>query len=250
MEAMKYFYELFSMLPRQGPGDNESTQKAFGLMAGIPPKPYILDIGCGVGMQTIELARISNGTIIALDNHQPFLDKLMEKAHNEGVAEKIIPKNQSMLEMDFENNTFDIIWSEGALYFMGFANGLMKCNQLLKKRGYLAVTEIVYLSPDPPAPLQQFFKKEYPDIGDIQSKIDLINIANLNLISHFTLPKSSWLENFHSPMEEAIKILKKKYNSNEVALQVFEDLQNEINLYKEYSDYFGYEFFIMQKNTE
>ena len=250
MEAMKYFYELFSMLPRQGPGDNESTQKAFGLMVGIPPKPYILDIGCGVGMQTIELARISNGTIIALDNHQPFLDKLMEKAKKEGVAEKIIPKNQSMLEMDFENNTFDIIWSEGALYFMGFANGLIKCNQLLKEHGYLAVTEIVYLSPTPPAPLRQFFEKEYPDIGDIQSKKDLINRANLNLISNFTLPKSSWLENFYSPMEEAIKVLKKKYNSNEVALQVFEDSQKEINLYKEYSDYFGYEFFIMQKNTE
>jgi len=246
---MKHFYELFSMLPRQGPGDNESTQKAFGLMVGIPPKPYILDIGCGVGMQTIELARISNGTIIAFDNHQTFLDKLMEKAKKEGVAEKIIPKNQSMLEMDFGTNTFDIIWSEGALYFMGFAKGLIKCNELLKEHGYLAVTEIVYLLPDPPAPLQQFFEKEYPDIGDIQSNINLITMANFNLISHFTLPKSSWLENFYSPMEEAIKILKKKYSSNEVALQVFEDSQNEINLYKEYSDYFGYEFFIMQKNS-
>ena len=237
------------MLPRQGPGDNESTQKAFGLMVGIPPKPYILDIGCGVGMQTRELARISNGTIIAFDNHQTFLDKLMEKAKKEGVAEKIIPKNQSMLEMDFGTNTFDIIWSEGALYFMGFAKGLIKCNELLKEHGYLAVTEIVYLLPDPPAPLQQFFEKEYPDIGDIQSNINLITMANFNLISHFTLPKSSWLENFYSPMEEAIKILKKKYSSNEVALQVFEDSQNEINLYKEYSDYFGYEFFIMQKNS-
>jgi len=250
MEAMKYFYELFSMLPRQGPGDNESTQKAFGLMEEVQPKPYILDIGCGVGMQTIELAKISKGTIIALDNQQPFLDKLMEKAKKEGVAEKIMPENQSMLEMEFENNTFDIIWSEGALYFMGFANGLKKCNQLLKERGYLAVTEIVYLSPNPPALLKQFFEKEYPDIGDVQSKIDLINRTDLNLISHFTLPKSSWLENFYSPMEEAIKILKKKYSSNEVALQVFTDSQNEINLYKEYSDYFGYEFFVMQKKTE
>jgi cyclopropane fatty-acyl-phospholipid synthase-like methyltransferase len=249
MEAMKYFYELFSMLPRQCPGDNESTQKAFRLMAELSPNPYILDIGCGVGMQTIELAKISQGTIIALDNYQPFLDKLIEKAKQVGVAEKIIPKNQSMLAMDFKNNTFDIIWSEGALYFIGFANGLIKCNELLKEHGYLAVTEIVYSSPNPPAPLKQFFEKEYPDIGDIQSKIDLINRANLNLISHFTLPKSSWLENFYSPMEEAIMILKKKYSSNEVALQVFEDSQNEINLYKEYSDYFGYEFFIMQKNT-
>ena len=249
MEAMKYFYELFSMLPRQGPGDNQSTREAFRLMEEVSSEPYVLDIGCGVGMQTVELARISNGAIIALDNHQPFLDKLMEKAKQAGVAEKITPRNQSMLEMNFDNNTFDLIWSEGALYFLGFANGLMKCKELLKKHGYLAVTEMVYLLPAPPASLQQFFEKEYPDIGDIQSKLAVIEKADFNLISHFTLPKSSWLDNFYSPMEEAIKLLKKKYTDNEVALRVFEDAQNEINLYNKYSDYFGYEFFIMQKNT-
>ena len=250
MEKMKYFYELFSMLPRGGPGDNKSTQKAFNLMEKIPSEPHILDIGCGVGMQTIELARISNGIIIALDNHQPFLEKLTQNAKQAGFAEKIIPKNQSMLEMDFENNSFDIIWSEGALYFMGFTNGLIKCYQLLKEHGYLAVTEIAYLLPNPPSLLQQFFEKEYPDIGDIQNKIELIKNANFNLISHFTLSKSSWLENYYYPMENALSILKKKYRNNEVALNVFEDLQKEIDLYKAYSNYFGYEFFIIQKQTQ
>ena len=250
MEKMEYFYELFSMLPRGGPGDNKSTKKAFNLMERIPSKPNILDIGCGVGMQTIELAKISNGTIIALDNHQPFLEKLMQNAKQAGLSKKIIFKNQSMLDMDFENNSFDIIWSEGALYFMGFSNGLMKCYQLLKEHGYLAVTEMVYLLPNPPIKLQQFFEKEYPDISDIQSKIELIKKANFNLISHFTLPKSSWLENYYNPMENALSLLKKKYRKNEVALQVFEDFQKEIDLYKVYSDYFGYEFFIMEKQTK
>lgn len=35
----------------------------------------ILDVGCGPEVQTIELAKISNGKIIALDNHQASLDK-------------------------------------------------------------------------------------------------------------------------------------------------------------------------------
>ena len=235
------------MLPRQGPGDNQSTRKAFKLMEGIPDKPYILDIGCGVGMQTIELAQISNGTILALDNYQPFLDKLMKKAKQAGIADKILLKNQSMLEMNFENNTFDIIWSEGALYFMGFTNGLKKCNQLLKNDGYLAVTELVYLSPHPPAPLQEFFETEYPDIGDVQSKIDSINRAHLDLISHFTLPRSSWLDNYYYPMEKALSILRDKYRGNERALRVFQGMDREIALYKQYADYHGYEFFVMHK---
>ena len=247
MEEIKYFYELFLMLPRQGPGDNQSTRKAFQLMEEIPPESNILDIGCGVGMQTIELARISNGTILALDNYQPFLDKLMHQAKQAGIAEKIMLKNQSMLEMDFEDNTFDIIWSEGALYFMGFLNGLKKCNQLLKEHGYLAVTEVVYLSPHPPDPLREFFEKEYPDIGNVQSRINLIDKANFILISHFTLPKSSWLDNYYYPMEEALSILREKYRGNELALQVFQSMDDEIVLYKKYADYFGYEFFVMSK---
>ncbi|MHC4283027.1 MAG: class I SAM-dependent methyltransferase, partial [Planctomycetota bacterium] len=135
MEGIEYLYELCEALPRCGPGDNEFTRRAFCAIGKVAKQPLILDIGCGPGVQTIELARISNGKIIALDNHQAFLDTLMERARNEGLEEKIIGKNMSMLEMDFEEHTFDIIWSEGALYCMGFQNGLKRCHQLLKDKG-------------------------------------------------------------------------------------------------------------------
>ena len=244
---MKYFYELYTKLPRGGPGDNASTRKAYKLMKNVPSNPNILDIGCGPGIQTLELARISKGKIIALDNYQPFLDKLMQNAKKEGLNHQIIPKNQSMLEMDFDDNTFDVIWSEGALYFMGFQNGLKKCNQLLRENGYLVVTEAVYLLPDPPQPVLQFWEQEYPDISDIDNRNKLIEKAGFNLISHFTLSKSSWIDNFYNPMEISIRELKEKYQGNQIGLSVFETSQNEIAIYKQYSDYFGYEFFIMQK---
>ena len=247
MEGMTYFYELFEGLPRCGPGDNESTRRAFNVLSDLPPHPFILDIGCGSGMQTIELARISNGRIVALDNHQPFLDQLMERANQEGVGQQIVPKNQSMLEMDFDDHMFDIIWSEGALYFMGFQNGLKRCRQLLKNKGYLAVTEVVYLLPNPPPPVLQFWEKEYPDIKDIHSKLALIQNEGFRLILNFTLPKSSWLESYYLPMEERLLNLRKKYQGNKIALSVFDDVQNEIDFYKMYSDYYGYEFFVMQR---
>ena len=244
---MEYFYELFEALPRGGPGDKESTRRAFNTIPNPPEQPLILDIGCGPGVQTIELAKLSKGRIIALDNHQAFLDKLIKKAKEEALLDHIVPQNRSMLDMDFEENTFDIIWSEGALYFMGFQNGLKRSRQLLKNGGFLGVTEIVYLVNDPPAPLIHYFEREYPDIKTVQDKIDLIQNERFFLISNFTLPKSSWLDSFYLPMQEQLIRLNRKYQGNEIASGIFEEMKNEINLYKKFSDFYGYEFFIMQR---
>ena len=249
MEGMEYFYELYSGLPRGGPGDNASTRKAYSYLNNLPSEPLILDIGCGPGMQTLELARISDGKIIALDNYQPFLDGLMQKATYEGLHHRIIPKHQSMLEMDFDDGTFDIIWSEGALYQMGFQNGLKKCHHLLKQEGYLIVTEAVLFVSNPPEPVQEYWNVDYPDIKDITSNISIITHEGFDLLSHFTLPKSSWIDNFYAPMQKRIEELKEKYSDNTVALQVLEASENEIHIYHTYSDYFGYEFFIMQKHV-
>jgi SAM-dependent methyltransferase len=244
---MQYFYEVFEAMPRCGPGDNESTRRAFNAVTNVPQHPLILDIGCGPGVQTIELARLTSGRIIALDNHQPFLDKLMQNAKQKTLSAQIVPQNMSMLDMDFEDSTFDIIWSEGALYFMGFQNGLKKCHQLLKSDGVLALTEIVYLVNDPPAPLTQYFDNEYPDIASVEDKMALIQDERFHMISNFTLPKSSWLDNFYTPMERELVHLNKKYQGNDIALAILDEMNNEINLYKKYSEFYGYAFFIMQK---
>ncbi|MBC8200324.1 MAG: methyltransferase domain-containing protein [Desulfobacteraceae bacterium] len=247
MEGIEYIYELCEALPRSGPGDNESTKRAFNSIPKFQPTPFILDIGCGQGMQTIELAKVSNGEVIALDNHQPFLDILMEQAKKYRVAEKITPKNISMLDMDFEEKTFDIIWSEGALYFMGFQNGLKRCHQLLRNKGYLAVTELVYTVSDPPPQVVEYFEDEYPDIKNIGENIETIKEERFSLISNFTLPESSWLNNYYLPIENELPRLIKKYQENEVALTVFEGFRNEVDFYRKCSRFYGYEFFIMEK---
>jgi len=247
MEGIEYLYELCEALPRSGPGDNEYTRRAFSCIPYLPEHPFILDIGCGQGMQTTELAKISHGKIIALDNHQAFLDILMKQARKSGCEERIIPQNKSMLDMDFEDQTFDVIWSEGALYSMGFTNGLKRCNQLLKDNGCLAVTELVYIAPDPPDTVIEYFESEYPDIKNIEGKIETIKKEEFDLISNFTLPESAWLNSYYIPMEKELPRLNEKYQGNEIALAVFEGFRNEVDFYKKYSKYYGYEFFVMQK---
>ncbi len=151
------------------------------------------------------------------------------------------------MAMDFAPSSFDIIWSEGALYFMGFQNGLKRCRELLKDNGYLAVTELVYIAPNPPTPVVQYLESEYPDIKDVKGRIDLIRNEGFHLLSNFTLPESSWLDNYYLPIEKELPRLIKKYQNNQVALGVFEFFQNEVDSYKKYAKYYGYEFFVMQK---
>lgn len=248
MQGIEYIFELCEALPRSGPGNNASTRRAFEAIPAISKQPMILDIGCGQGMQTIELARLSGGRIIALDIHQGFLDLLMETAKSEGLEDHIIPRKTSMHEMDFEDETFDIIWSEGALYIMGFEKGLQRCLELLKPRGCLALTELVYLSAQPPMEVIEYLEQEYSAISHVEDKIRKIEKAGFSLIDHFTLPESAWMEDYYHPMQQQLPGLIKKYQGNELALSVFEDFEAEIEFYKKYSQHFGYEFFVMQKD--
>jgi len=247
LEGIEYFYELYEGLPRCGPGDNESTGRAYRAISDTVPHPSILDIGCGPGAQTLALAKLSNGTIVALDNHQPFLDTLVKRAKAEGLHERIVPKHQSMLEMKLEDGSFDIVWSEGALYFMGFQNGLRRCKGLLKSGGHLAVTEVAYLRADPPTAVTEFWEKEYPAMADVETKLTMIETEGFELISHFTLPESAWLDHFYLPMEERISVLREKYSDNRTAQEVLDEAQKEMDFYRRYSDYYGYEFFVMRK---
>jgi ubiquinone/menaquinone biosynthesis C-methylase UbiE len=109
------FWEIHSNLPRESPGDNASTRRAFFMLTDLPKAPRILDVGCGPGMQTLELARITDGPITALDMHQPFLDELTKRAKKAGVPDRITTMRESMFAMPFSVGSFDVIWSEDAI---------------------------------------------------------------------------------------------------------------------------------------
>ncbi len=50
------FFEVYENLPRQGPGNRACAARALGFCRDLPDYPEILDLGCGVGGQTFQLA--------------------------------------------------------------------------------------------------------------------------------------------------------------------------------------------------
>ncbi len=53
--------EVFEALPRQGPGNRACTQRALALCRDLPPVPKILDLGSGIGAQSLHLAELTAG---------------------------------------------------------------------------------------------------------------------------------------------------------------------------------------------
>ncbi len=89
------FFEIHHGNSQEAPGADDVTGQAFRMIEGLPNKPEILDFGCGPGRQTRALARLTEGHITALDNHQPFLARLRA----DSIADAASPI--SVLDFDF-----------------------------------------------------------------------------------------------------------------------------------------------------
>jgi ubiquinone/menaquinone biosynthesis C-methylase UbiE len=247
MKLNQYFFEVHSNLPREGPGDNKSTRRAYRMLTGLPEKPRLLDVGCGPGMQTIELAKISNAHITAMDYHQPFLDDLAKNAQAEGVSGKIRFVQGDMNCLGFEDSSFDVLWCEGAIFIIGFEKGLHDWRRFLVEKGYLAVSELCWLDPNPPKEAKDYMAELYPPAKTVKENLQLIKNAGYTVVGYFVLPESSWWENYYLPIAAKLPMLKAKYQGNREALEVIASEETEIEMFRKYSKYYGYVFYVMQK---
>ncbi|MDY6852000.1 MAG: methyltransferase domain-containing protein, partial [Thermodesulfobacteriota bacterium] len=187
-----------------------------------------------------------DGTILAVDNHQPFLDELQRRAEAEGVSDKIQFYLRDMSNLGLDEGSFDLIWSEGALYIMGFREGLAACYSLLVPGGLLAASELSWLRPNPPTECRQYFANEYPAMVDIDTNLAIIKNCGYEIVGHFTLPESAWWESYYNPLEDRLQLFRKKYATVPNRLEMIDSVQMEIEQYRKNSSYYGYVFYLMQ----
>jgi SAM-dependent methyltransferase len=255
---MPFFYEIFHYsLPRQGPGDDASTLRALNELRAAPGQRIftadhgplkILDIGCGSGMQTLQLARHVDGAITALDNHQPFLDELQRRARAAGLSHKIRTVRGDMNNLAFEAGSFDLIWCEGAIFVAGFRRGLESFRHLLTPGGMMALTEMAWFRPDPPQECRDFIGGAYPPIMDVPGNLAVIEECGYDIIGHFLLPASSWRDDFYVPLEQRVDLLRRRQHADDPdRMALLDYTQQEIEINRKYSEYYGYVFFMLQR---
>ncbi|HOI25629.1 MAG TPA: class I SAM-dependent methyltransferase [Caldisericia bacterium] len=239
--------EYFSSMDRQGPGSQDATLKALSFIDNLRENSKIVDLGCGTGSQAIVLAQNTPGIITAIDLFPGFVDKLNENATKLNLQSRVKGLVGSMDQLDFQLNELDLIWSEGAIYNIGFEKGMNYWGKFLKKGAYVAVTEASWLTEEHPKEIFDFWNKAYPEIDTIPNKIAQMQKAGYVVVASFILPEVCWTENFFKPAITAQKAFLEKYKGNKSAEEFIKYEKHHAMLYDKYKDFYGYVFYIGKK---
>ena len=213
--------DFFLNTNRQGPGSPEATLKALSFINNLTVQSLIADLGCGTGGQTMVLAQHTPGSITGLDFFPEFIECFNRNAEKLNLQDRVKGVVGSMDALSFEKESLDLIWSEGAIYNIGFERGLNEWRNYLKPGGYLAVSESVWFTDHRPAEIHDFWMNAYTEIDTIPNKVVQI--------------------------QKAKEMFIKKYAGNKTAETLMASICHEAELYSKYKEYYGYAFFIAKK---
>lgn len=248
MDEMELMMHLHLNNKRQGPGSEATTLLALQLAQVDRNRSYkIADIGCGTGAQTLTLAQSLQGEILAVDLFPEFLSKLEERLQSQTHTASVTPICASMDQLPFETGTLDLIWSEGAVYNMGFQKGVTYWKDFLKSGGILAVSEISWTTSQRPKELEEFWNGEYPEMDTASGKIKILEDAGYKVLGHFMLPEKCWIENYYEPLLKSHPHFLKEFGNCDTAHKIVATDLQEVEFYQNYKDYYSYGFYIAQK---
>lgn len=236
---------------RQGPGGDDETRQSIALSGLRGARDLrVADIGCGTGASTLVLAHELDASVVAVDLLPDFLRRLDRAAERERLGERIATLAASMDALPFVDRSFDAVWSEGAIYNMGFERGVRAWRRFLKPDGVLAVSDLTWLTSNRPAALEEHWMEEYPEVATASAKIAVLEESGYTPIGYFPLPERCWLDNYYRPLQDRFAGFLSRHGHSEAARRVVEAEDREIALYERFSRFVGYGYFVARRDED
>ena len=201
------------------------TEKAFLMMPEMD-KPKILDIGCGSGIPTLELARLGQGEVTGIDIDQTALDKFIRKIAVAGINKRVKVFKCSLFDIGFPEESFDVIWAEGAIHTIGFERGLREWKRLLKPGGFMVI---------------------HDEQGNVQDKLEQISDCGYELLGYFLLGEGTWRREYFAPLEKMLAEYQKSMPVNPKVREEIRQAQEELDMFRKNPEGNSSAFFIMKR---
>lgn len=248
MDEIELLVDLHKDGPRQGPGGEAETRLAIAL-SGLKRSTdlRIADIGCGTGACTLVLAQELDAQVTAVDLLPEFLGRLEAGARQAGVAERVISLPASMDALPLAEGTLDAIWSEGAIYNMGFAAGIQAWRKFLKPGGILALSELTWLTGQRPEELQAHWDNEYPEVDTASAKMSVLERLGFSPTGYFPLAERCWLDNYYHPLQQRFPAFLDRHGHSRAARAIVAAEEREISLYERYKAFVSYGYYIARR---
>jgi SAM-dependent methyltransferase len=245
MEAASPIDLLFADMDKLGPGSDADT---LYVLRSLPRHRFdvVVDAGCGAGRQTLALARELNSPIEAIDTSEPFLNRLKQRAKQNGTAHLVRAHCMDMKDIPNVFPAVDLLWAEGAAYNIGFANALKIWATSVKPGGFAVVSELCWLlSEEIPNAVWDFFQMTYPDMQSVPQNLAIAEKTGYKIFNTYTLPEEAWVEDYYDILEPRAKSLVDHPDSNvrEFALETIK----EIETFKISEASYGYVFYVLQR---
>jgi cyclopropane fatty-acyl-phospholipid synthase-like methyltransferase len=240
------FFDVHSGLDRESPGTDAATSDAWRRL-GAAPGARAVDMGCGPGAASLVLAELGAASVLAVDLHRPFLDQLDRRAADRGFSSIIQSRCADMASITVEDGPFDLVWSEGAIYNLGFEAGLLRWRDLVPEGGSAAVSDLVWLTDTPPEEATAFFAEESPDMVALATRLEQASAAGWSIRDHVLMTEDAW-DAYYEPMEVRLNSLFEKYRDDAEALAVLDAHQQEIDVRKHHGSSYGSVFFLLERS--
>ena len=205
----------------------------------------MLDIGCGPGAAALVLLGCGVGEVAAVDLHRPYLRRLRDAASEVGRAGAIHPLLADMAALPFADGAFDVLWSEGSIYLLGYERALTEWRRLLRPGGRAAVCDLVWLEPDAPSEVRDFWAEGYPDMTTVDDRIAQSAELGWRVIDAFVLPDAAWRAYYH-PVERRLEQLLSRHADDPGAVAVLEAERVEIDMWRRHGATYGAAFLLLE----
>lgn len=139
------------------------------------PRSLALDAGGGTGRWSIPIAR-KGCKVVLVDISQKMLAKAQAKIEQEGLEDQLTIKKGNILDLDFPDETFDLVFCDHTLFLFPDANRAVKeLTRVLEKHSTMIISAqnryplaLMYLPDEPKKAIELIYGRHHHKLGDIK----------------------------------------------------------------------------------